>query len=96
MPYELSLATSDTLAPMYCSHDCPSMLEKVPDTWNELLTGSFVMMLMVPPTALAPNRAEPPPRTTSTRSIMLTGICSSPYTPPNALMTGRLLMSICE
>ena len=50
--------------------------------------GSFVMILMVPPTALAPNKADPPPRTTSTRSIIFTGICSKPYTPDRALTTG--------
>ncbi|CDA48875.1 unknown [Bacteroides stercoris CAG:120] len=54
------------------------------------------MILIVPPTALAPNSAEPPPRTTSTLSIMFTGICSSPYTPLSALMTGRLFIRICE
>ena len=50
---------------------CPS--------WAELRKGSLVMMLMVPAMADAPKRAEPPPRITSTRSIMLAGICSSPY-----------------
>ena len=34
--------------------------------------------------------------TTSTRSIMFTGICSNPYTPLNALMMGRLFINICE
>ena len=81
---------------MYCSQDLPSMLENMLDTWKELLMGSLVMILIVPPTALAPNSAEPPPRTTSTLSIMFTGICSRPYTPLSALMTGRLFIRICE
>ena len=54
------------------------------------------MMLMVPPIADEPYSAEPPPRTTSTRSIMLAGICSNPYTPCRAENTGRESMSICE
>ena len=57
---------------------------------------AFVMMLMVPPIADEPYSAEPPPRTTSTRSIMLAGICSNPYTPCRAENTGRESMSICE
>ena len=44
----------------------------------ELPVGSRVMMLIVPAMADDPNSADPPPRTTSTRSIMLAGICSSP------------------
>ena len=36
-----------------------------------------------------PNNAEPPPRITSTRSIILAGICSNPYTPAKALNIGR-------
>ena len=72
------------------------MLENMLDTRKELLMGSLVMILIVPPTALAPNSAEPPPRTTSTLSIMFTGICSSPYTLLSALMTGRLFIRICE
>ena len=50
---------------------------------------------MVPAMADEPNRAEPPPRITSTRSIMLAGICSNPYTPVNALKIGRLSTNIC-
>jgi len=44
----------------------------------ELREGSLVMTLIVPPMADEPYSAEPPPRSTSTRSIMLAGICSSP------------------
>ena len=58
------------------------------------LEGPYSQILIVPPTAFAPNRAEPPPRTTSTRSIIFTGICSSPYTPLRALMIGRLFINI--
>ena len=58
--------------------------------------GSFVMIFIVPPTADEPKRAEPPPRITSTRSIMLAGICSRPYTPVRAENTGREFISICE
>ena len=53
------------------------------------------MILIVPAMAEEPNNADPPPRMTSTRSIMLAGICSSPYTPERALNTGRESMSIC-
>ena len=62
----------------------------------ELRVGSLVMILMVPPMADAPNRADPPPRTTSTRSIMLAGICSKPYTPVSAEKMGRESINICE
>ena len=58
------------------------------ENWAELRTGSLVMMLMVPAMAEEPNKAEPPPRITSTRSIMLAGICSRPYTPASALKMG--------
>ena len=44
----------------------PTRLYLAP-TLNELLTGSFVMTLIVPAIALPPKRAEPPPRTTSIR-----------------------------
>ena len=44
----------------------------------ELRSGSRVMMLIVPPMADEPNSAEPPPRSTSTRSIIDAGICSRP------------------
>ena len=54
------------------------------------------MMLTTPPMALAPNRADPPPRITSTRSIMATGSCSSPYTEASELKIGRLSSSTCE
>ena len=46
--------------------------------------------------ALLPYIADPPPRITSTRSIIFAGINSSPYTPANPLKTGRELISICE
>ncbi len=42
-----------------------------------------------------PNKADPPPRMTSTRSIILAGICSNPYTPERALNTGRESINIC-
>ena len=60
------------------------------------LIASFVIMLMVPPIADAPNNAEPPPRTTSTRSIIEDGICSRPYTPASAENTGLESMRTCE
>ena len=62
----------------------------------KLRSGSFVMMFITPPMALDPYRADPPPRITSTRSIMLTGSCSSPYTPARELKTGRLSIRIWE
>ena len=43
------------------------------------------MILIVPAIADEPNSADPPPRITSTRSIIFAGICSSPYTPDKAL-----------
>jgi len=54
------------------------------------------MTLIVPPMADDPNSAEPPPRSTSTRSIMLAGICSRPYTPVRAENTGCESTRICE
>ena len=39
--------------------------------WAELRIGSFVMILIVPAIADEPNKAEPPPRITSTRSIKI-------------------------
>ena len=60
------------------SFDEASTLATVCDSRPELRTGSRVMMLTVPAMADEPNSAEPPPRTTSTRSTMLAGICSSP------------------
>ena len=45
-------------------------------------------------TADEPNKAEPPPRITSTRSIIFAGICSKPYTPVRALKIGRLSTKI--
>ena len=56
--------------------------------------GSFVMILIVPAIADEPNSADPPPRITSTRSIIFAGICSSPYTPDKALNMGRESISI--
>lgn len=60
----------------------------------ELRIGSFVMILIVPAIADEPNKAEPPPRITSTRSIIFAGICSKPYTPVRALKIGRLSTKI--
>ena len=77
------------------SHDFPLMSLAVLATSNVFFIGSRVMMFTTPPMALAPNKADPPPRITSMRSIIETGICSSPYTPANALNTGRLSMRIC-
>lgn len=54
------------------------------------------MMLTTPPIAFAPNNAEPPPRITSTRSIIATGNCSRPYTDASELKIGRLSSSTCE
>ena len=54
-----------------------------------------MIILIVPAIAEEPNKAEPPPRITSTRSIILAGICSSPYTPERALNTGRESIRIC-
>ncbi len=62
----------------------------------ELTIGSLVMILMVPPIADEPKRAEPPPRITSMRSIMFAGICSRPYTPARAENTGLEFINICE
>ena len=65
------------------------------DSIPELRIGSLVIILIVPAIADEPNRAEPPPRITSTRSIMLAGICSMPYTPERALNIGRESSKIC-
>ena len=54
----------------------------------------LVMMFTVPAMAEEPNKAEPPPRTTSTRSIILAGICSSPYTPAKEEKMGRESINI--
>ena len=48
------------------------------DTAAEEAVGSFVITLITPAMADEPKSAEPPPRITSTRSIMLVGICSKP------------------
>ena len=65
------------------------------DNIPELRIGSLVIILIVPAMADDPNKAEPPPRITSTRSIMLAGICSMPYTPESALKIGRESSRIC-
>ena len=100
LPYRLApyLPFSDTSAPLtlvLTSVLVPPIRVVVLLMVSELLSGSFVMMLIVPAMAFAPKRAEPPPRTTSTRSIILAGICSKPYTPANALNMGRLSIRIC-
>ena len=51
----------------------PSKLEIEWANEPELRRGSFVMIFTVPAMAEEPKRAEPPPRTTSTRSIILAG-----------------------
>ena len=56
---------------------------------EEFLTGSLVMILIVPAMAEEPKSADPPPRITSTLSTILAGSCSMPYTPANALNIGR-------
>ena len=71
-----------------------SKLEMVCEKEPELRTGSFVMMFTVPAMAEEPNKAEPPPRTTYTRSIILAGICSSPYTPAKEEKMGRESINI--
>lgn len=63
---------------------------------TELRSGSRVMMFTTPPMALDPKRAEPPPRITSTRSIIDAGKSSSPYMPASELKIGRLSSSTCE
>ena len=62
---------------------------------EEFLTGSLVMMLIVPAMAEDPKSAEPPPLITSTLSTMLAGSCSIPYTPASALNIGRESIRIC-
>ena len=64
------------------------------DMLEEFLTGSLVIMFMVPATAEEPNRADPPPLMTSTLSTMFAGSCSMPYTPARALKIGRESISI--
>ncbi len=66
------------------------------DTVSELRSGSLVMMFTTPPMAFDPNSAEPPPRITSTRSIIATGSCSSPYTAASELNMGAESSRICE
>lgn len=63
---------------------------------TELRSGSRVMMFTTPPMALDPKRAEPPPRITSTRSIIDAGKSSSPYMPASELKIGRLSSSTCD
>ena len=79
MPILLSSLTKETLAVvLFSNFPRPSMDVMVWLSSAELRTGSFVMTLIVPPIAEAPYRADPPPRTTSIRSIILEGICSKP------------------
>ncbi len=79
MPALLLSVTTEAFIVVLLSSDPEGPVEvSVCDTRAELDTGSLVMMLMVPPTADEPNSADPPPRITSTRSIMLAGMCSSP------------------
>ena len=65
-------------------------------TESELRRGSFVMMFTTPPMAFEPKSAEPPPRITSTRSIIATGSCSRPYTVASELKMGFESSRICE
>ena len=69
--------------------DDPPIDVVVCDIAAEFLTGSLVMMLIVPAIAEEPKRADPPPRITSTLSTMLAGSCSIPYTPARELKIGR-------
>ena len=71
------------------------MLLMVCDAKAEFLTGSFVIMFIVPAMAEDPKSAEPPPLITSTLSTIFAGICSMPYTPARALNTGLESISIC-
>ena len=91
----LSVTSEAFIVVLLSQVESPPTPMRVCPSWAELRRGSLVMMLMVPAMADAPNRAEPPPRITSTRSIMLAGICSRPYTPASALNTGRESISIC-
>ena len=72
-----------------CTADDPPINVVTFEMAAEFLTGSFVMILIVPATADEPKRAEPPPLMTSTLSTMFAGSCSIPYTPANALKIGR-------
>ena len=87
--------TDVVLAVVLCIADMPPIAVVVCETDAEFLTGSFVIMLMVPAIADDPKRADPPPRMTSTRSTMFAGSCSIPYTPANALNIGRESIRIC-
>ena len=66
------------------------------ERFSELRRGSLVMMFTTPPMAFDPNRADPPPRITSTRSIIATGSCSKPYTPAREENMGLESSRICE
>ena len=74
--------SSDTIEALMsvvlCKADEPAMEVVTCDIAAEFLTGSLVMMLMVPAIAEEPKRAEPPPRITYTLSTMLAGNCSIP------------------
>ena len=90
-----SSLTTETLAVvLFSMPPFPSMDVVVWLTSAELRTGSLVMTLMVPPMADAPYSAEPPPRTTSMRSIMFEGICSKPYMPLSEVKIGRESINI--
>ena len=58
--------------------------------------GSLVIIFIVPAIAFEPKRAEAPPFTISILSIILTGICSRPYTPPKDDIMALESIRICE
>ena len=96
MPALLLSVTSEAFKVVLLSKaELPPIEEIVCVSSPELRNGSLVMILMVPAMAEEPNKAEPPPRITSTRSIIFAGICSSPYTPERALKIGRESIKIC-
>ena len=78
MPALLLSETIEAFKVVLMSGVFPPMKVDVFANETELAVGSLVMMLMIPPIALEPKSADPPPRTTSTRSIIFVGICSMP------------------
>ena len=77
-PARRSSDTNDPLSEVLYSAVPPFNMSVMFDSVSELRSGSLVMMFTTPPMALDPKRAEPPPRMTSTRSIMAVGSCSRP------------------
>ena len=69
-PAEVKQFAQDMYAARLAVRHC-AVCGNLTDRERELRIGSLVMILIVPAIADEPNKADPPPRITSTRSIML-------------------------